>query len=286
MQRRPGRLTPWVVVVGLLAFAGRPAVAAAHPAVGIVVARDGTVYYSDTVQVWAIAPDGTRTIVVRDVHTHELRLDDDGTLYGEHLAYNGGQWSHRVWRRSPQGQVSDVVPTRPGFLSDVNDFSFHVDAAGLVYWLEGSAPARLRTRAGSGAAVTRASLDLTNASWLAVSRAGTVFVSEGGLVWRVRPNRPAERLPDGLSRSRDRLAVMGMSAADDGTLYVAAYADRAVRRWRPGGGIATIVTTPAGWGPTGVAVAADGAIWVLEASDRNAQRVRRVGPDGQVRVFD
>lgn len=277
----------WGAAVAFLVLTTLPAAVSAHPAVGIVVGRDGTVFYSDTVHVWAIAPDGTRTIAVRDVHTHQLRLDADGTLYGEHLAFEGGRWSHRVWRRSPQGRISDVVPTRPGFLSDVNDFSFCVDAAGGAYWLEGSAPARLRVRSpGGAAAVTRATLDLTNASWLTVSGAGVAFVSEGGIVWRVRPDRSVERLPDGLSRSRDRLAVMGMAAADDGTLYVAAYADRVVRRMRPGGDIATVVTSPAGWGPTGVAIAADGALWVLEASERNAQRVRRLGRDGQVRVYD
>lgn len=277
----------WGAATACLLLAGLTAAVSAHPAVGIVAGPDGTVFYSDTVHVWAIAPDGSRTIAVRDVHTHQLRLDADGTLYGEHLAFEGGRWSHRVWRRSPQGQVSDVVPTRPGFLSDVNDFSFSVDAAGGTYWLEGSAPARLRVRPqGGAAAVTRATLDLTNASWLAVSRAGIAFVSERGIVWRVRPDHPAERLPEGLSRSRERLAVMGMAAADDGTLYVAAFFDRAVRRLRPGGDIATVVTSPAGWGPTGVAIAADGAIWVLEASDTNAQRVRRLGRDGQVRVYD
>lgn len=276
----------WCTAAGLLVLAGVSATVHAHPAVGIVAARDGTVFYSDTVHVWAIAPDGTRSIAVRNVHTHELRLDADGSLYGEHLAYDSGQWSHRIWKRWRSGEVTDVIPTRQGFLTDVNDFGFHVDGRGTLYWLEGASPVRLRARQPGGAPRTRATLDVRNHSWLAVSADGTAFVSEGGVVWRVPPDRPAERLTAALSRSRERLAVMGMAATADGTLYVAAYFDRAVRRLAPDGGLATVATTPEGWGPTGVTVATDGVLWVLEASDTNAQRVRRVGRDGQVRVYD
>jgi streptogramin lyase len=71
----------------------------------------------------------------------------------------------------------------------------------------------------------------------------------------------------------------------DGSIYVAAYEDQAVRRVSPSGEVTTITSTPPSWGPTGIAVAADGAMWVLEASVTNAQRVRRIGRDGTVRVF-
>jgi sugar lactone lactonase YvrE len=78
---------------------------------------------------------------------------------------------------------------------------------------------------------------------------------------------------------------MGLSTDTSGNLYAAAYGDRAVRRITPSGEVTTVATVPMMWGPTGVAVALDGAIWVLEASVTNAQRVRRVDPSGRVRVF-
>jgi DNA-binding beta-propeller fold protein YncE len=49
--------------------------------------------------------------------------------------------------------------------------------------------------------------------------------------------------------------------------------------------VTTVATTPRDWKPTGVAVAPDGALWVLEASSTNAQRVRRIAPDGSSRIF-
>lgn len=265
-----------------------PLVAAAHPAVGIVVDRTGTVFYSDTVHVWTIRPDGTKAIVVRGVHTHELWLDADGLLYGEHLWYEGdatGRWGHRVWKRARDGVVSDVIPARPGFLSDYRDFSFARDAAGAMFWMEGSKPAHLRMKQQGREALTLASFGFTNQSWLSVMPDGTAYVSEGGVLWHVRAGASPKRLPDAVSRSRSRLAVMGVAGAADGSIYVAAYEDRAVRRVSAVGEVTTVTSTPPGWGPTGIAVAADGTVWVLEASVTNAQRVRRIGRDGTVRVF-
>src|SRR6201995_3633956 len=86
-----------------------------HPAVGIVMDAAGAVYYSDTAQVWRIAPDGSKSVAVPNVHTHELWLDREGNLYGVH-EMGGGTWSHRVWKRSPDGRVSDFIAARNGFL--------------------------------------------------------------------------------------------------------------------------------------------------------------------------
>lgn len=151
--------------------------------------------------------------------------------------------------------------------------------------MEGSRPATLRMRAPGAEVRTLASFDFTNQSWLSVAPDGTAYVSENGAVWRVRRGGAAERLAAGLSTSRERMAVMGVAQTPDGGIVVAAYDDRAVRRLSPSGAVTTVTTTPSGWAPTGVADGPDGAVWILEASESNAQRVRRVAPDGSIRVF-
>lgn len=256
--------------------------ASAHPAVGIVVDKAGTdkagtAFYSDTAHVWAVARDVAPRIVVRDVHTHDLWLDADGTLHGEHLVYDAGRWSHRVWKRTAAGAVSDVIAARPGFLSDYHDFGFQRDARGAFYWIEGASPARLRVKRGASPPETLAELPFTNQSWMTVRADGTVFVSENGTAWRVRPGGVPERLPAALSRSRERLAIMGMAALADGTTYFAAYGDRAVRRLSADGRVETIEVSAPGWAPTGVAVGPNGTIWVLEVTPDNRQRARQVG---------
>src|SRR5262245_49664858 len=90
----------------------------AHPGVGIVEDSRGNVYFTDLKQVWRIAPDGRMSLAVPAVHTHELCLDGDDALYGEHLWGEGGLWRHRVWRLSRDGKLDDVVPQREGLLSD------------------------------------------------------------------------------------------------------------------------------------------------------------------------
>jgi hypothetical protein len=262
--------------------------AAAHPAIGIVIDRTGTVFYSDTRHVWMIRPDGSKAIGVRDVHTHELWLDAEGSLFGEHLWYEGeatNVWRHRVWKRSRDGRTSEVIAARTGFRDDHRDFFFTRDARGLMYWLERASPATICRRVSGGPVQTIATIPLKDPVWLSVTPDGTALVSDHGIVWRVPPGGTARQLPAGVSASRDRLAVMGLASDATGNIYAAAYQDRAVRRVSAAGEVTTVATTPVMWGPTGVAVSPQGTVWILEASITNAQRVRRVDRDGKVRVF-
>lgn len=63
----------------------------AHPGIGILEDSKGNVFYTDLKQVWKISPSGEKTVAVPGVHTHELYLDGDDNLYGEHLWYTGEQ---------------------------------------------------------------------------------------------------------------------------------------------------------------------------------------------------
>ena len=76
-------------LLSLLILLLNVAAASAHPGVGIVQDSRGNVYFTDLRQVWKVAPDGKTTVAVAEVHTHELCLDADDNLYGEHLWYEG-----------------------------------------------------------------------------------------------------------------------------------------------------------------------------------------------------
>jgi hypothetical protein len=102
----------------LLLFALAAAPLLGHPSVSVVRDPRGNVYFSDLKQVWRVAPDGKKTVAVAGVHTHELAVDAEGNLYGEHLWYEGekvDKWGHYVWRMAPDGAVTQVYPPRQGF---------------------------------------------------------------------------------------------------------------------------------------------------------------------------
>src|SRR6185436_19343351 len=163
------------VTAALLLFAA-PLVA--HPPVSVVVDSRGNIYYSDLSQVWRIAPDGTKSVAVPNVHTHELFLDAQGNLYGEHLWYEGDatkKWGYYVWRRDAGGRVAKVIPNTEGFR---RNYSFVRDRAGNMYFadLEGKTVIK-RTAAGKNEVLARGFRDIR---WMSVLPDGTLDFTDAG----------------------------------------------------------------------------------------------------------
>ena len=256
------------------------AVARAHPGVGIVIDRRGNVFYTDLVHVWRIAPDGRKSIAVRDVHTHELFVDSAGTLYGEDSRYLGGdRWRHRIWRRSPGGRVTDVIPWTAGFW---RDYGFTRDAEGAMYWVQ--CPERVCTirkrMPGRPIEVVAPSVRFSGqVNLVAAARDGSLYVVDAGDLRRItRDGRAAT-----LARKPGTM-LMGLTPRPDGSVYVAAWGERAVLRVDSTGAVTTVARTAEPWAPSGVAVAADGSLWLLEYSTTNEARVRRIRADGRVTI--
>lgn len=271
------------VLLALALLASRAAFA--HPPVGIVVDRAGNVFFSDLRQVWRLGADGTRVVAVPGVHTHELSLDGDGTLHGEHLWHEGerlDRWGHYLWRRRPDGRV-ERDPPREGFL---RDSSFVRDAEGAMYWAEGrdGTAARDRTRvvrrAPDGATATLAT-GFTRIGWMSVRPDSALFAIDDGALKRVdRDGRVTvlargldERSPFHLTLSR-RHAVAGLAPAADGSVYVANPGRSRIRRVSPDGRVETFATSPYPWSPWGLAISGE-TLWVLECAG-SAVRVRRL----------
>lgn len=264
----------------------------AHPGVGLVRDGKGNVFYTDLKQVWRIAPDGSRSVAVPGVHTHELWVDAAGNLEGEHLWYEGertDRWGHRVWRLGSDGSLRDVLPAREGFRAG---YSFVRDGAGTHYWADAKGGPVLRKRLPDGREALHSAGPFTDVRWMTATAAGVLFLVDAGDLKRVEPDGTARVLVKGLQRPRaghlwryDRHALMGLWTDAGGNVYVADHAGRAVRRVDPAGGTAVVARSAPGWGPTGGLCAPDGSLWILEGSTLNAVRVRRIGPDGAVRTW-
>src|SRR5690349_16557146 len=123
------RLLP-AAALALLAVAAN-----AHPSVAVVFDSRGNLYYSDLAQVWRVAPDGARAVVVPGVHTHELYVDAQDNLYGENLRYDDPRWLHYFWRRTADGRIERIVPDHETFKGE-RDPSLVRDRAGNQYWAQ------------------------------------------------------------------------------------------------------------------------------------------------------
>ncbi|HKS23928.1 MAG TPA: hypothetical protein VJZ76_14085 [Thermoanaerobaculia bacterium] len=262
-------------IAAFLLFAATAAYA--HPPVGIVVDRGGNVYYSDLKQVWRLAPDGTKTVVVPRVHTHELYLDAEGNLYGEHLWYEGekiNKWDYYVWRRSPDGRVQTVYGPKREFRTD---YSFVRDAAGNHYWADRDHGAIMKNK------TVLARGRFRDIRWMTAAPDGTVYLIDAVDLVQVSPNSAIRTVARNLSSSRflrpdigAHHLVMGLWVDPRGNVCVADYAHGEVKRVAPDGGVTVIAKSRLPWSIVGGTYAPNGDLWLLEWSVGNEARVRRV----------
>jgi hypothetical protein len=268
---------------------------AAHPGVGIVQDSRGNIYYTDLKQVWRITPDGKKSVVVPGVHTHELCLDAEDNLYGEHLWYEGertDRWGHYVWRRSTDGRIEKILGPRQGFLYDYRDFSFIRDAAGNTYFTIAEAgKTRILKRVPGGEFSDVASAQFNNIRWKSVAPDGTLYVVDFHGGWknhliRITPDGKVSTMTTELSEFRfsifginDQHAVMGLAPDAQGNVYLAVAGNRLVKKVTPSGEVSVVARSAVGWLPTGVLIARDGSLWILENSSVNSVRVRHLRPD-------
>ena len=275
-----------VMVLGLTSASG-------HPGIGIVQNSKGEVFYTDLKQVWKITLSGRVELAVPDVHTHELYLDPQGNLYGEHLWYNGEQkntWGHYVWKRAADGTVTKVVPDTEGFLED---YSFVRDHFGRMYWADRTASCQKVVR--RNANNSRTTLDAPcfhNIRALHALHDGSVVVVDFQDIRKITAQGKVVTVATRIANKKwttsnvdNQNAVMGIWDDAEGNLYAAVMSERMVKRFRPDGTEGVVFKTSFPWTPTGGMVDSMGRLWVLETNTVNDVRVERRDATGQQKIF-
>jgi sugar lactone lactonase YvrE len=255
--------------IAVLVFVSLPLLA--HPPVSVVIDARGNVYYSDLTQVWRVSPNGAQGVAVPHVHSHQLYLDAQGNLYGEHLWYEGertDKWGHYVWRRAPNGRIDKVIPPTEGFL---RDYSFVRDASGAMYWTDGTTIKKT-----VGKSTTVIAKGFRDVRWLHATPAGTLYFAESGNVVQLKNGR-ARVIAARLASPGDRHALMGVWTDRAENVYVADHAHREVKRITPQGRVTAVARSSWPWSPCGGAFPANGrALSILESSVTNSVRIRKV----------
>src|SRR6187399_2391648 len=84
-------------------------IAFAHPPTGIVVNKQGIVYFTDLETVWKLGINGSLTVFragVNGRHVHELALDKDDNLVGADFSHEDSKWISDVWRMKPNRELT------------------------------------------------------------------------------------------------------------------------------------------------------------------------------------
>ncbi|HEY9421980.1 MAG TPA: SMP-30/gluconolactonase/LRE family protein [Thermoanaerobaculia bacterium] len=280
--------------------------AVAHEGWGIVVAPAGQVYFSDIPAntIWRISQ-GKVEKAAAGKHSHALVLNAAGDLYGTHPHLTLPIYS--VWRLSPEGQLSDVIPPTRNFPLGLQ--SFLMDGKGNIYsanarnaqtpellLLRRSPEGRITTLAGStvghedGVGSEARFLNIDGMAW---GPDGALYVADGPYVRRVSLDGSVTRLSAGpLTEVKWGEDLLGLALDANGNVYVADYSNRRIRKLTPAGEVSTLTSTGVLWAPTGIAVATDG-LYTLEhlrmplaiLGDLGVGpyvRVRKISSDGTV----
>ena len=271
--------------------------AAAHPGSGIVVDKEGQVFFTDTGQgVWKIDIQGKLTYLPAS-RFHWMTIDEAG--YFAESQKNFGEWFERV---TPQS-------SRPALIMS-SDFPLTINRDGNLYYADTRpSSARIVRRTPDGKeSVLAADEAFKGIAGIAAGPDGSLYVTDGSrpdanvirkitMDGKVSQFAAADIVGSGRDRAinpppeSDPSYCRGLAVDSGGIVYVAATGSRRVLKITPAGGVSTILQASGPWSPTGVAVFS-GEVYVLEWQDAPASlletrrawipRVRKVGRDGKV----
>lgn len=254
----------------------------------------GNVFYTDLSHVWKIAPNDVRTIAIRDVHTHELYMDEGDNLYGEHEWYEGevtDKWGNYVWRLGKNKLLEKTVPDVEGFLENT---TLVRDNEGNSFWKQNSGDYEsIKKTSIDGTSSLYTAHRFTNIRWMYFSKIDhNLYVVDHLEIKRVSPHGNVETIADRLKEPgpsfegvADRHYIFGLWMDNNKYLYAAIYGARKVKKISPVGRITTVYQSNEGWSPCGGLVADDGTMWIMEFSDQNKTRVVRLTNDGKTTFF-
>lgn len=264
----------------------------AHPGSGIVVDKDGNIYFTDTgLGVWKINKEGKLTYMPASKF-HWMAFDEVG--YFAESQKNFGESFERV---TPQGSKPVLIMCA--------HFPLTVNRDGNIYYANArhNAAQIIRVTPEGNESILASDKIFEFVSGIAAGPDGSIYITEASdasantirkitmdgkvstiatFVGKEGSNLPSETVPS---------YCRGLAVDTAGTIYVAATGSRSVFKISPQGVRTTILQEPGPWTPTGVVVF-HGEVYVLEWHDvphsleevRKAwiPRVRKIGRDGKV----
>lgn len=264
-----------------------PLSALAHPAIGIVKDSKGNIYYTDLQNVWKIS-NGKKSIIVRDVHTHELYIDKQDNLYGEGGDYvaRTEKFYHFLWRYRGDGRIDTIIGMKEAYITQ--DFSLARDSAGNEYYTKQylkpfNDTTHIYHKTPGGAETVWATGNFKGVPWLHVQDDGSILYVQNNSLYRVDNAGRVQLVKQGLANKKPSFGFSGEHAMVWGVwqdaqknIYIAAFSDQSVKKIDTAGNMTIVYRATGKWAPLHGVVDNNGKLWVLEGSDKNEVRVSEV----------
>ncbi len=249
----------------------------AHPGVGIVKDSKGNIYYTDLNQIWKIKPDGTKSVVIRGVHSHEIAIDPEDNLYGEHLWYNGesaGTWGHYAWRLNSNGKLDTLIGPKEGYL---DNYSFNRDGAGNMYWIQQWKPNRIKKLTPDGKLIILAEKEMGEIGWMHVTSDGRIYFTDHKDLYQLDQSGKIHLLarnPGAVNTSKSSLWGIWTDRSEN--IYIANMDQGKVVKIDSSGKISTLIASSADWFPLSGVFDDKDNLWLMEGNKVNEVRVRKI----------
>lgn len=270
-----------------LAFFLFPLCGLSHPGVGIVKDSKGNIYYTDLKQVWKIAG-GKKSVIVPNVHTHELYIDQHDNLYGEGGYYDPKtkKFYHYVWVRYSNGKIDTVIGMKEAYVQQ--DFSLARDRSGNEFYIKQYLAHpdhnHIYRKTPAGKETILATGNFKGVTWLHVQPDGTLLYALNNAIYRVDTVGNIRMLRNNIGNKKPSFKFSGNSITIWGVwedrqrnVYVAVFSDQVVRKIDVKRNITEVYRSTGNWAPLHGVFDNEGRLWVLESSDKNEIRVTRTG---------
>lgn len=253
----------------------------AHPSIGILLDSKGNIYYSDLDHVWKVS-NGKKTIAVSNVHTHELFIDANDNIFGEHLWYAGdasGKFFHYYWRLNRDGKLDTIISQRQAFTQV--DFSLALDESGNQYYCKFTDSMHLYKRNANGEERLFATHDFKGVKFFQVQQNGDIYFTQKNNLYHIPADGKTSILAGNVGSQKSMLWGVWQDTAM--RVYIAAFGDKVIHKIERNGKAVAYYRSSRGWAPANGVFDKKNRLWILEWSDKNEVRVVMMGSEPEAK---
>jgi hypothetical protein len=271
----------------LLLFILAPLVVFCHPGIAIVKDSKGNIYYSDLFKIYKISK-GKTTVILPDIHTHELYVDAEDNLIGEDLHYDGtSKFYHTLWRLNPSGKLDTLVNRKEAFISV--DYAIARDNKDNEYYIKAfstnSDTTHIYKRSVDGKETLLATGNFKGVTWLHPQDDGSILYVHHNNVYRLTSDGNTHLIAKKIGNEKPSFPFSGNSITVWGAwqdaaenVYVAVFSDQTVKKISPSGKVSDYYKSDGNWAPNHGVFDNNGQLWLLESNDKNEIRAIQANP--------